>query len=127
MRLSNMLGVEAAPHSLLKALQQMNPKAWGKLPVYRPPFTRKIVNGRDTSVENTAEIAEAVAESLPVTENYSVLDTLERVVRRMPRSFVETDVPEDLRCELKTMVRLGILSCVSRRRADVKQYIRVGV
>lgn len=127
MTLANMLGVTAQPHSLLKTLQQMNPKAWGELPVYRPPFTRKIVNGKDTSVENAAEIAEAVAESLPVTENYSVLDTLERFVRRMPRSFVETDVPEDLRCELKTMVRLGILSCVSRRRADVKQYIRVGV
>lgn len=152
MSLANMLVSQAPQHSLLRALQQMNPKTWGALQVYRPPYTRKYVNGRSTDVVDTAAIAASVEKAMtppvpviaasvekptdltvsaeaatPVPESVDVLIALERFVRRMPRTFVETDVPADLRGELPTMVKLGILACVSRKRADIKQYLRAGV
>lgn len=112
-------------HSLANALQQLlmaaNPSMWGTLPILKPKSTRRFIAGK----EDTSWVAEAPPK--PVLSEADALVQLQTCVRALPRVFTEDEVPPQLRSALPRMEQLGIVRCTSRRWADVKQYLRVGV
>jgi len=121
-------------HSLANALQQLlmaaNPSMWGKLPILKPKSTRRFIAGK----EDTSRVAEAppvphkpASNSVPALSEVDVLVQLQTCVRALPRVFTEDEVPPQLRGTLPRMEQLGILRCTSRKRAEIKQYLRVGV
>lgn len=121
-------------HSLANALQQLlmaaNPSMWGKLPILKPKSTRRFIAGK----EDTSWVAEVppvshkpASNSVPALSEVDALVQLQTCVRALPRVFTEDEVPPQLRSALPRMEQLGIVRCTSRRWADVKQYLRVGV
>ena len=55
------------------------------------------------------------------------LVALQNCIRALPRVFTDDEIPPKLRAELPRLEQLGILQCTSRKRAEIKQYLRVGV
>lgn len=112
-------------HSLASALQQLlmaaNPSMWGELPILKPKSTRRFIAGK----EDTSRVVEAPP--VPTLSDVDALVQLQTCVRALPRVFTEDEVPPQLRSALPRMEQLGIVRCTSRRWADVKQYLRVGV
>lgn len=118
-------------HSLANALQQLlmaaNPSMWGKLPILKPKSTRRFIAGK----EDTSWVAEVphkpTPNSVPALSEVDALVQLQSCVRALPRVFTEDEVPPQLRSALPRMEQLGIVRCTSRKRAEIKQYLRVGV
>lgn len=126
-------------HSLANALQQLlmaaNPSMWGKLPILKPKSTRRFIAGKEET-RWVAEVPPAphkpvphkpASNSVPALSEVDALVQLQTCVRALPRVFTEDEVPPQLRGTLPRMEQLGILRCTSRKRAEIKQYLRVGV
>lgn len=111
--------------SLVSLLQEMQPRTWGAPAWHQPRFTRQYRHGvLQDDVLPEQDFASPVA---PATDPMELLDQLAKRVRGMPRTFLETEVPEGLRAALPKLVELGVLACVHKRRADCKQYLKRGL
>lgn len=110
---------------LMQALRIHYPDVWGAhKPQPVPRHTRKYIAG--VQVFDTApRTTPGAVQSAPTTAAETLAE-LEIKMRALPRVFVEDDIPGSLCAALPMMERMGIIKCVSRKRAEVKQYIRVG-